>query len=117
MTVRRDDPEAERVSRWGTSERRALRELARSVVAKEVAPYVGTWERDGLLPRELHVTFAAAGLLGVGFPEQVGGSGGDSIDAAIITEELLQGGGSGGVVASLYTHGIALPHNRASGRP
>ncbi len=105
------------MSRWGTSERRALRELARSVVAKEVAPYVGTWERDGLLPRELHVTFAAAGLLGVGFPEQVGGSGGDSIDAAIITEELLQGGGSGGVVASLYTHGIALPHIVRVGSP
>ncbi len=117
MTVRRDDREAERVSRWGTSERRALRELARNVVAKEVAPYVGTWERDGLLPRELHVTFAAAGLLGVGFPEQVGGSGGDSIDAAIITEELLQGGGSGGVIASLYTHGIALPHIVRVGSP
>ena len=103
--------------RWETPERLALRRLARDVVAAEVASHVADWERDGLLPRELHRTFAAAGLLGVGFAEQVGGSGGDSIDAAIVTEEILHGGGSGGVVASLFTHGIALPHIVRSGSP
>jgi len=103
--------------RWETPERLALRRLARDVVAAEVAPHIADWERDGLLPRELHRTFAAVGLLGVGFAEQVGGSGGDSIDAAIVTEEILHGGGSGGVVASLFTHGIALPHIVRSGSP
>ncbi len=103
--------------RWATPERLALRRLARDVVAAEVAPHIADWEREGLLPRELHRTFAAVGLLGVGFAEQVGGSGGDSIDAAIVTEEILQGGGSGGVVASLFTHGIALPHIVRSGNP
>jgi len=102
---------------WSTPERRALRELARQVVAREVAPHVRQWEADGLLPRSLHATFAEAGLLGIGFPEQVGGSGGDSVDAAVVTEELLLGGGSSGVVASLYTHGIALPHIVAEGNP
>ena len=104
-------------ARWETPERLALRRLARDVVAAEVAPHIGDWERDGLLPRELHRTFADVGLLGVGFAEQIGGSGGDSIDAAIVTEEILQGGGSGGVVASLFTHGIALPHIVRSGHP
>lgn len=104
-------------ARWETPERLALRRLARDVVAAEVAPHIGDWERDGLLPRELHHTFAEVGLLGVGFAEQIGGSGGDSIDAAIVTEEILQGGGSGGVVASLFTHGIALPHIVRSGHP
>ena len=103
--------------RWETPERLALRRLARDVVAAEIAPHIADWERDGRLPRELHRTFAAVGLLGVGFAEQVGGSGGDSIDAAIVTEEILQGGGSGGVVASLFTHGIALPHIVRSGNP
>ena len=101
--------------RWETPERLALRRLARDVVAAEIAPHIADWERDGRLPRELHRTFAAVGLLGVGFAEQVGGSGGDSIDAAIVTEEILHGGGSGGVVASLFTHGIALPHIIRSG--
>jgi len=105
------------MSRWDTPERSALRRLARDVTAREVAPYMAAWEREGLLPRSLHRTFADAGLLGVGFPEQVGGSGGDSVDAAIVSEELIGGGGSGGLVASLYTHGIALPHIVHAGSP
>ncbi len=98
------------MSRWDTPERLALRELVKDLTAKEIAPHVADWERDGLIPRALHKTFAAAGVLGVAFPEEVSGSGGDSVDAAIVTEEILLGGGSGGVVASLFTHGIALPH-------
>ncbi|MCU1595095.1 MAG: putative acyl CoA dehydrogenase [Frankiales bacterium] len=98
------------MSRWTTPERLALRQLARDLTAKEIAPNVDEWERAGELPRSLHKTFANAGLLGVGFPEELGGSGGDSVDAAIVTEEILLGGGSGGVVASLFTHGIAVPH-------
>ena len=101
---------------WTTPERDALRALARAVVAREVAPWIEQWETDGLLPRELHATFAGVGLLGVGFPEEVGGSGGDAIDAAIVTEEILHGGGSTGLVAALFTHGIALPHLVHSGR-
>jgi len=103
--------------RWSTDERLALRRLVRDVVAGQVAPHVTQWEHDGMLPRALHRTFADAGLLGTGFSESVGGSGGDVVDAAIVTEEVLLGGGSGGVVASLFTHGIALPHLVAAGSP
>jgi acyl-CoA dehydrogenase len=102
---------------WDGPERRALRALARDVVAREVAPYVDQWEDDGELPRELHRTFAKAGLLGASFPEEMGGGGGDAVDSAIIAEEVIVGGGSGGVVASLFTHGIALPHIVRSGSP
>lgn len=98
------------MGRWDTPERLALRQLARELTAKEIAPHIDEWERQGELPRSLHRAFAQAGLLGVGFPEEVGGSGGDSVDAAIVTEEILLGGGSGGLVASLFTHGIAVPH-------
>jgi acyl-CoA dehydrogenase len=103
--------------RWSTPERQALRALARQVVAKEVAPYVDQWERDGMLPRSLHKRFADAGLLGISFPEAVGGAGGDAIDSAILAEEVMLGGGSGGVIASLFTHGIALPHIVKHGSP
>jgi acyl-CoA dehydrogenase len=105
------------VSSWDTPERLALRELARDLAAKEIAPHVAEWERAGELPRSLHKTFADAGLLGVSFPEAVGGGGGDAIDSAIVAEELLIGGASGGVIASLFTHGIALPHIVAAGSP
>ena len=103
--------------RWTTPERRALRTLAKEVVAREVAPHVADWEREGMLPRSLHKAFAAAGLLGVSFPEAVGGGGGDAIDSAILAEEVMLGGGSGGVIASLFTHGIALPHIVGHGMP
>jgi len=102
---------------WDAPERRALRALARDVVAREIAPHVEQWETDGELPRSLHRTFAEAGLLAPSFPEQMGGGGGDAVDTAIVTEEVLHGGGSGGVVASLFTHGIALPHIARSGSP
>ena len=102
---------------WSTPERLALRQLARDVVAKEIAPHIAQWERDGELPRSLHRTFADAGLLGVSFPEALGGGGGDAVDTAILTEEVILGGGSGGVVASLFTHGIAVPHIARNGTP
>src|SRR3954471_15315175 len=103
--------------RWTTPERLALRKLARDVVAKEIAPHVADWEREGMLPRSLHKTFSEAGLLGVSFPEAVGGGGGNAIDSAILAEEMMHGGGSGGVIASLFTHGIALPHITGHGTP
>ncbi|MCW2571325.1 MAG: Acyl-CoA dehydrogenase [Frankiales bacterium] len=103
--------------RWNTPERLALRKLARDVVAREIAPHVAEWEREGMLPRSLHKTFSEAGLLGVSFPEAVGGGGGDAIDSAILAEEVMHGGGSGGIIASLFTHGIALPHISGHGTP
>ncbi|MBW8485425.1 acyl-CoA dehydrogenase family protein [Actinomadura parmotrematis] len=103
------------MSLWHTPERTALRALVREFTAREIAPHVAGWERAGELPRELHARAAAAGLLGAGFPEEAGGGGGDPIDALIVAEELIQAGGSGGVVASLFTHGIAVPHIVASG--
>ncbi|MET0819456.1 MAG: acyl-CoA dehydrogenase family protein [Aeromicrobium sp.] len=95
---------------WNTPERIALREMVTSFTEKEIAPHLPDWEDAGLLPRELHQKAAAAGLLGIGFAEEVGGSGGDVVDATIMTEAVLAGGGSSGVLASLFTHGIAIPH-------
>ncbi|RGC70908.1 Acryloyl-CoA reductase (NADH) [Micromonospora sp. MW-13] len=98
-----------------TPERRQLRELTRAFVTKEVLPHLDGWERAGEVPRELHATAAKLGLLGIGFPERVGGSGGDLLDSVIVTEEIIRSGGSSGLIAALFTHGIALPHIVASG--
>ncbi|MFL6241352.1 MAG: acyl-CoA dehydrogenase family protein [Actinomycetes bacterium] len=95
---------------FSTPERRALRELVRDFTEREIAPYIDEWERDGEVPRELHKKAAAVGVLGANFPEDVGGAGGDAVDATVITEELIQAGGSSGICAALLTHGIALPH-------
>lgn len=102
---------------WATPERLALRQLVRDFTAKEILPHLDAWEEAGRLPRSLHVKAAEAGLLGIGFPEKDGGSGGDFIDNMIVVEEMLGAGGSGGLMASLFTHGIALPHIVGSGNP
>jgi len=95
---------------YATPERRALRELVIDFTRRENAPHLSDWERDGALPRSLHRATAEAGILGIGFAESVGGSGGDLVDVVTFTEALLEGGASGGVVAGLFSHGIALPH-------
>ncbi|TXL57717.1 acyl-CoA dehydrogenase family protein [Aeromicrobium terrae] len=100
---------------FDTPERLALRESARRFTEREIAPNIAQWEDDGQLPRELHLAAAKAGLMGVSFPEEVGGQGGDVIDSAVVSEGVLDGGGSTGVMASLFTHGIALPHIVQSG--
>lgn len=104
-------------SPWETTERRAVRDLVRRFVDVEVRPHLDEWERAGEIPRSLHEKAAAAGLLGIGFAEELGGSGGDLRDVIVLTEEIIQAGGSSGVVAALFTHGIALPHLVATGNP
>ncbi|MBC7630129.1 acyl-CoA dehydrogenase family protein [Aeromicrobium sp.] len=100
---------------WTTPERVALREMVTSFTEKEIAPHLPDWEDAGLLPRELHEKAADVGMLGIGFAEDVGGSGGDIVDATVMTEAVLAGGGSTGLLAGLFTHGIAVPHIVGSG--
>ena len=87
----------------------------RAFAEREVLPHVEVWERSGDLPRELHRKAGDAGLLGAGLPEAVGGGGGDGVDSVIICEEMHYAGSPGGVFASLFTCGIAVPHMIASG--
>ncbi|AKS32683.1 acyl-CoA dehydrogenase family protein [Mycolicibacterium goodii] len=100
---------------WTTAEREALRKTVRAFTEREILPHAAEWERAGELPRELHRKAADLGLLGAGFPESAGGSGGDGADSVIICEELHYAGSPGGVFASLFTSGIAVPHMIASG--
>jgi acyl-CoA dehydrogenase len=102
---------------FDTAERRALRSTIRTFVEREVLPHQADWERDGALPRSLHAAAAAQGLIGLSYPAEVGGEGGDAIDAVILAEEMHYAGAAGGVFASLFTSGISLPHIVAAGDP
>ena len=95
---------------FASPERRALRELVADFTHREITPHLEQWEREGQIPREVHRRAAQAGILGIGFSEDLGGSGGDLIDVVTFTEALLENGASGGVIAGLFSHGIALPH-------
>jgi len=100
---------------WRTRERDDLRALVADFTTREIVPHLAGWERGGEIPRDLHRGAAAVGILGLGFAEDVGGSGGDAIDAFVAAEQMILSGGSGGLIAGLFTHGIALPHIVASG--
>ncbi|MBA2440469.1 MAG: acyl-CoA dehydrogenase family protein [Thermoleophilaceae bacterium] len=97
------------------NERAALKEVAKEFVRREVAPHLDAWEDAGEVPRELHVQAAKQGLLGVSFPESVGGQGGDLLDSVALQEGFFEAGASSGLMAALFTGGIALPHIAASG--
>jgi acyl-CoA dehydrogenase len=95
---------------FDTAERVALSELTADFTRREIVPHLQEWEDTGTIPRELHKAAASVGLLGINYPEEVGGVGGDSIDVTVVTEALLTSGGSGGLFAGLFSHGIAVPH-------
>jgi len=96
-------------------EQEALRESARSFVRKEIVPHLQEWEDAGEVPRELHRSAAKQGFLGLGVPEAKGGSGGTFLDALALTEAMAEAGASSGLLAALFTSGIALPHIVAAG--
>ena len=98
-----------------TEERKALRDSARAFVEREVAPHLQHWEDTGDVPRSLHVAAAKQGFLGLGVTEEVGGSGGTFLDVVALTEAMAEAGASSGLLAALFTSGIALPPIISSG--
>ncbi|MCZ8321323.1 MAG: acyl-CoA dehydrogenase family protein [Novosphingobium sp.] len=90
----------------------------RAFVAKEITPNVDNWEAAGELPRDLHRKAAKAGIIGLNYPEEFGGTGTafGLFHSLVQTEELARPG-AGGICASLMTHGIGLPPILAMGSP
>lgn len=94
----------------------ALRATAAEFTRREVLPHLDAWEDAGEIPRALHERAGALGLLGVGFPEEVGG-GGTLLEQIEVQEAMFAAGASSGLMAGLFTCGIALPHLVAAGDP
>ncbi len=92
-----------------TEEHEALRESLRSFVAKEIRPHTPAWEEAREFPRELYSRMAELGFLGLKYPEEYGGQGGDYVHQAVFVEEMARCG-SGGVSAGIGAHtDIATP--------
>ncbi len=60
-----------------TDEHAAIRATARKFAQVHIAPHGAAWEEDEGFPVELYRTAADAGMTGIGYPEAVGGQGGD----------------------------------------
>ncbi len=88
---------------------RALREQARRFAQAEIAPHARAWEEDEAFPVELYRKAGEAGILAIGYPEELGGSGGDLGHVLVAAEEMVIAGTSVGTCVGLGSHGIALP--------
>jgi acyl-CoA dehydrogenase len=92
-----------------TDEHEALRESIRRFVANELRPHAGEWEDARWFPNSVFERMAELGFLGLKYPEEYGGDGGDYVHDAVLTEELARCG-SGGLAAGIGAHvGIATP--------
>ena len=93
-----------------TDEHTQLRETIARWVREEIAPHVDDWEAAREFPRDLYDRAAELGFLGLKYPVELGGQGGDCVHDAVWAEELAAAGASGGVGAGLGAHtGIATP--------
>ncbi len=89
-------------------EHEAFRAAVRAFAEREIAPFAAEWDEAGTFPRALYAKAAALGLLGIGYPEEYGGTPADTMFAVIAAEELARAG-TGGVQASLGSLHIGLP--------
>ncbi|MEA2409633.1 MAG: acyl-CoA dehydrogenase, partial [Thermoleophilaceae bacterium] len=92
-----------------TDEHRQLRDAIRRFVDTELRPHAEEWEDARWFPNSVFHRMAELGYLGLKYPEEYGGEGGDALHDAVLTEELPRGG-SGGLSAGIGAHiGIATP--------
>ena len=85
-----------------------VRKSVRDFVKKEILPWIDEWEEAGEFPLELYRKAADVGILGMGYPEDVGGTPGDIFFKVATSEELMRSG-SGGLAAGLGSLDIAIP--------
>ena len=72
-----------------------FRDTVRRFIAKEVTPFHGEWEKNGVVPRSLWHKAGAAGLLCCDVPERYGGMGADFLYSTILIEEMARVGATG----------------------
>jgi alkylation response protein AidB-like acyl-CoA dehydrogenase len=81
----------------------ALFGLVRDIADAELRPRVAAAERDGTFPRELFTTLGRAGLLGLPYPEELGGGGQPYETYLQVVEELATAWLAIGLGVSVHT--------------
>ncbi len=100
-----------------SSEQESLRREVRAFAAKEILPHVMEWDEHGDFPHDVVKKMGGLGLMGVIFPEELGGSGLGYVEYVLAIEELSRVDGSVGIIIashnSLCTNHIMLAGNDA----
>ena len=98
-----------------TEEQEQLRKEVRAFAEREVAPHVSEWDEKSEFPHEVVRKLGEMGLMGVIFPEALGGAGMGYVEYVLAVEELSRVDGSVGIIVashnSLCTNHIMLAGN------
>jgi alkylation response protein AidB-like acyl-CoA dehydrogenase len=98
-----------------TEEQEQLRKEVRAFAEREVAPHVSEWDEKSEFPHGVVKKLGEMGLLGVIFPESLGGAGMGYVEYVLAIEELSRVDGSVGIIVaahnSLCTNHIMLAGN------
>jgi alkylation response protein AidB-like acyl-CoA dehydrogenase len=98
-----------------TEEQKQLQSSVRAFAEGEIAPHVSEWDEKSEFPHEVVKKLGAMGLLGVIFPESLGGAGMGYVEYVLAIEELSRVDGSVGIIVaahnSLCTNHIMLGGN------
>jgi acyl-CoA dehydrogenase len=86
-----------------------IEDTAKRFALAEVCPYLGAWEEAGEFPRDLYRKLADMGWLGLGYPEDLGGTPAPWVARIVLSRTLSRYTGSGGVMAGAFSHSIGLP--------
>ncbi len=73
-----------------SEDQKMLRAAVRGFAEKEVEPSAAKVDEDGIFPAKAVKKAAEIGLMGTGYPEAVGGSGGGALEQVIVFEELAR---------------------------
>lgn len=71
-----------------TEEQKMLKAMVRDFATKELEPIAARIDEEAIFPAESVRKMAELGLMGVPYPEEYGGSGGGSLEFAIVVEEI-----------------------------
>lgn len=98
-----------------TEEQEQLRKEVRGFAEREILPHVMEWDEASRFPQEVVKKLGTMGLMGVIFPEELGGSGMGYVEYVLAVEELSRVDGSIGIIVashnSLCTNHIMLCGN------
>ena len=86
-----------------SDEHEQLRKSLRRFIERELAPHAEEWEAAGGFPDEVFRKLGDQGFLGLRYPEEYGGQGGDYYAAIVLAEELA-GARAGGVATAIEVH-------------
>ena len=92
-----------------SSEHELFRDTVRAFALDRVAPVAEELDRESRFPYELVAEMAALGLMGIPFPEELGGAGGDTLAYALAIEELARIDSSVAITLAAHTSLGTMP--------